>query len=109
MIVKDDKTLEEALSVLEQNPGGVRYIDRYSWTIVNSPEVLRRKCSDALERGEIAIVSILGRDWENYDLALRKVKRERAQEEKKRISEWAKMHPEEVEKVLKRVKRRRVG
>jgi len=112
MIVKDEESIDEALQILETSPEGVRYDDRYSYLVVASPMRLARLCSEALGRGEIAIVVPRSREHEReeYDASLIKVRKERIEEERRRFKEWLKAHPEvakasaaEVPGIMKRM------
>ena len=111
MIVNDEETIEEALQMI-QAEGQVRYSDKYVYVIITTPETLEYQCRKALERGDIAIVHPLGTEGENCTQALAKVKKQRAAEEKKRIREWVREHPEiaeasaeDIPKVVKRMRK----
>ena len=110
MIVKDEATTEEALRMLESSPKGVRFSDRWRYTIVTKSDVLEFLCSEVLEHDDIAIVAPIGQEnkMENYAAVLPKVRKERAEERKKRtqkqMRKWVKEHPKEVERIMKRVK-----
>jgi len=113
MIVNDEETLEEALQMI-QAEGKVRYIDQFSYIIITTPETLEYQCQHALERGDIAVVHPLGAEGESYTLALARVKKQRAGEEKRKIREWVREHPEiaeapaeEIPKIVKRIRRER--
>lgn len=106
MIIKDEETIEEALQMLAVSPQGVRYSDRYAYIIVTVPETLELLCRRALAHGDIAVAVPLGHEsgMENYTASLRNVRVARAREEKKKIKEWVREHPEVVEKIEKKLK-----
>ena len=113
MVVRNEETLEEALQMIRAS-GPVRYSDRYVYIIVTHSETLEDLCRKALARDDIAIVVPHGREreMENYTQALTRVKRQRVAEEKRRIREWVKEHPEiaeapaeEIPKVVRRMRK----
>lgn len=116
MIVKDLESVNEALQLLEAE-SVVRYDDRYAYTIVNDANQLEGLCLGVLARDEIAIVVPRGQEYEmpDYEVTLRKVKKERAQEKKKRIRAWVREHPElakasskEIPKIVSRIRKKEV-
>ena len=104
MIVKDEETLEGALQLLGSE-GPVRYNDQYAYIIITTPETLELQCRRALARNDIAVVVSRGREqeMEEYSPNLRRIRKERAEEEKKKIKEWAEEHPKAVERVKERM------
>jgi len=96
MIVHNEETLEEALQMVRAE-GSVRYSDRYAYIIITSPETLEYLSRKALRRGDVAVVHPLGAEGESHTQALAKVKKQRVAEEKKKIREWVKEHPEIAE------------
>ena len=113
MIVKDEESIEQALQMLAAE-GTVRYSDQYSYIIITTPETLEYQCQRALARDDIAIVVPRGREseMEDHTQALTRVKKQRAEEEKKKIREWVKEHPElatasaeEVPKIVKQIRK----
>ena len=111
MIVYDDETLENALKMLETG-GVVKYDDEFSFRTITSLEQLERLCSDALKRGDVAIVARSVNEMEEHDAALRGVRRLLALEERRRVKEWLKQHPElakakaeEIPAIVKRLRK----
>ena len=104
MVVKDEPTLHEALQMLESQ-GPVRYSDQYAFIVITTLETLELQCRRALDRNDIAIVVPRGheREMEDYSQNLSKIRKQRAEEEKERIKEWIKEHPDAVEKFKKRL------
>jgi len=112
MIVYDDETLENALKMLETG-GVVKYDDEFSFRTITSLEQLERLCSDALKRGDVAIVARSVNEMEERGAALRDVRRLLALEERRRVKEWLKQHPElakakaeEIPKLVKQIRKR---
>ena len=112
MIVHDEETLEQVLQMARAE-GAVRYSDAYAYTVITTPETLEYQCTKALERGDIAIVHPLDVEGEDYTQALAKVKKQRIIDEKKRIREWVKEHPEiaeapaeEIPKIVRRMRKK---
>ena len=109
MVVHDEETLEEAL-LMVRSEGPVRYIDQFTYIIITTLETLEYQCQKALERGDIAVVYPIGAEGEDYTQALARVKKQRALEEKKKIRDWLKEHPEiakasaeDIPKIVKRI------
>jgi len=105
MIVKDGETLEEALQMLGAE-GSVRYSDEYAYVILTSPDVLEDFCTRALRRNDIAIVVPHGHEgeMEDYSRNVRRIREQRAEEEKRKIKEWVKEHPEAVARVERKLR-----
>ena len=104
MIVHDEETLEEALQMVGTE-GSVRYSDQYAFVIVTAPETLEMLCRRAFDHNDIAIVVPRGQEHEMevHSTELPKVRRWRAEEEKRKIKEWVREHPEQVEKFERRL------
>jgi len=116
MIVHDVESIEQALQMLAASPEGVRYSDQYSYIIITTPETLEYQCLSALARDDIAIVVSRGHEseMEGHTAALTRIKRQRVREEKRKIKEWIREHPElakasaeEMPKIVKRIRRGR--
>ena len=99
MIVHDDETLDQALQMIE-SLGTVRYSDHYAYVVVTTPGSLEKLCRSALERGDIAIVVPREQEHEMEEHAkvLLRVQKVRTEEEKRKIKEWVREHPKQVEK-----------
>jgi len=99
MIVHDESTLDEALQMLESQ-GPVCYSDQYALVTVTTPETLEMLCRRAFDRNDIAIVAPRGKEHEMevHSRVLPRIRKERAEEEKRRIKEWVREHPDEVAK-----------
>ena len=104
MIVQDEETLEVALQLLGSE-GPIRYNDQYAYIIITTPETLELQCRRALARNDIAVVVPRGHEHEieDYRSSVRRVRRERAEEEKKKIKEWVREHPKAVERFKERM------
>ena len=112
MIVHDEETLEAALAMLAAS-GVVRYSDEFSYRTITSPEQLEHLCLAALEEGDVAVVASDIAQMEEHGATLRLVKKRRAQEERRKIREWVKQHPElakakaeEIPKLVKQMRKR---
>ena len=112
MIVHDEESLGSALAVLEAS-GVVKYVDEFQFRTITSPEQLESLCLAALERDDVAVVASNIVQLENYDAAKRLVRKQRAQEERRRIRAWVKQYPElakakavEVPKLVKQIRKR---
>lgn len=105
MIIHNEESIEAALQMLDAE-GSVRYSDEYAYIIINQPHVLEDFSSRALRRNDIAIVVPYGRESEMEDYAtnVRRIRKQRAEEERRKIKEWVKEHPEAVEKVERKMR-----
>jgi len=105
VIVHDESTLNEALQVLESQ-GPVRYSDQYAYVIVTTPETLEMLSRRAFDRNDVVVVAPRGQESGMEDQAKVRVtiRKQRAEEEKRKIREWVKEHPEQVEKFERRMK-----
>jgi len=103
MVVYDEESMEEALLILAASPEGVRYSDEFLSISVTKPETLEHQCQRALARNSVAIVYLPGHEVENHAVVLRRVRAQRAEEEKRKIREWVREHPEQVKKYMKRL------
>ena len=94
MIVHDEDTLQQALTLIEQSP--VRYSDAYSYIVYSGPLQLEFALRRALERDDIAIVVPVGQEqsMENHAQELVKVKVRRKRWELKNVRKWISEHPE---------------
>lgn len=94
MIVHDEDTLQQALSLVEQGP--VRYSDEYAYVIVSSPGSLKKAAGTALERGDIVVVVPVGQEYRMEDHAKErpKVLERRKRRELKDVRKWISEHPE---------------
>ena len=102
MVVKDEDTLQQALVLVDLSP--VRYSDENSFRTVTSTDVLERLCSDALGRGSIAIVAPVEAQehMESFSWELRRVRKERREDEKRKVRAWVASNPELAAKMAKR-------
>lgn len=102
MVVKDEDTLHQALSLVERFP--VRYSDEHEYAVITSSEVLERLCRGAFARNSVAIVVPTGEEdhMESFPWELKVARQERRYDEQRRVREWMRTHPE----ALKRFKRR---
>ena len=105
MIVKDEETLVQVLQLIEAS-GPVRYSDEYAYVIITTPETLELQCRRAFGRNDIAVVVPCGSEseMEDYARARSRIRKQRAEDEKKRIKEWVREHPEVAEKIEKKMK-----
>jgi len=94
VIVHNEETLQQALTLTEQGP--VRYRDTYMYTMYSNPDVLEVVSHKALERGDIAIVVPVGQEriMEVHHHELRRVKERRRRQELKDVRNWISEHPE---------------
>ena len=99
MIVHDESTLDEALQMLESQ-GPVCYSDQYAFVIVTTPETLEMLCRRAFDRNDIVIVAPRGQEqeMEHHATELPRIRKRRAEEEKRKIKVWVREHPGEVAK-----------
>ena len=115
MIVHDEETLEEALQLLESQ-GPLHYSDEYAYIIITTPETLELQCRRAFGRNDIAVVVPRGEEsaMEDYTKMRVIIRKRRSEEEKRRVREWVKEHPEiakasaeEVPQIIKRMRKER--
>lgn len=106
MIVHDEETLQSALQTLESR-GSLRYSDQYAYIIVTTPETLELLCRRAFDRNDVVVVVPRGeeRSMEVHTVAQKTIRKKRADEERKRVREWAREHPTEVEGYKRRLQR----
>ncbi len=106
MVIHDEESLEEALSLI--GSGSIRYSDTYAYIIVTNLNALEKLLRSALGRGDIAIVVPLGMEstMEVHTIELKKVKVRRQREERIAIREYFREHPESVANVEKYAKKR---
>ena len=106
MVVHDDVTLEEALSLVDVGP--VKFSDAHMFTTITSRDTLEGRCKVALGRGDVAVVvplEDLGA-METHSVALRRIKARRREQEQFDIKSYFRTHPDSVENVEKHAKRR---
>lgn len=106
MIVKDEKTLAQALALVAEKP--VRYSDATRFALVTKPSDLSDYAAEAFERGDIAIVVPVGQEayMESHDWELKMLHRHQREEEKRLVRKWVTSHPEAVAAAKKRLARR---
>jgi hypothetical protein len=93
LIVHDNRTLDAALELATHGP--VRYSDKNSYRVVDTPEHLEKLALETLNRGDIAIVVLQGgeRFMEDHDMELFRVKRKRRTQELKDMRSYMSAHP----------------
>lgn len=96
MVVHDEDTLSQALSLLEQH-GSVRYSDEYAWTLFSNRGTLERYLRQALERDSIAVVVPEGEEAENFYVERTRVLAARRRESKENMQRWFREHPDFAE------------
>ena len=98
MIVHDEDTLNEALTLVEVGP--VRYSDQYAYIVITSASTLEKAARAALERSDVAVVVAVGSEnsAEAHAMALSRVKAQRKKDEPRLIREFMREHPQAVEK-----------
>jgi hypothetical protein len=89
MIVRDEETLEQALSLIDQS-GEVRYSDEYNYIVLSSRGTLGRYLCAALGRESIAVVVPSGEEssMENFYTELARVKEARRVDAKRNMQQW---------------------
>lgn len=94
MIIHNEGTLEEAVALVRQEP--VRYSDYYAYRIVSSEELLRNLSLQALSRGDVAVVVLVGQEgsMEGHPAALKRIKAQRRETETQAVRAWVRAHPE---------------
>ncbi len=102
IVVKDESSLEEALSLLESE-GAVRYSDKYEYRTHRSAETLRAKLTNVLSMGEGVLIGTLGEDLPSYDAVWPRIKAELAEEQKRQARQWIKDHKPEANAMKKRM------
>ena len=102
MIVKDDKTLAQALALVAEKP--VRYSDATRFALVTKPSDLSDYTAEAFERGDIAIVVPVGQEayMESHDWELKMLHRHQREEEKRLVRKWVTEHKDAVERVAQK-------
>ena len=110
MIVHNEETLHEALQLLESN-GPVRYSDEYAYIIITTPETLELQARRAFDRNDVAVVVSRGqeREMEDHAKARPSIRKQRAEDEKRRIKAWVREHPEVVEKIEESLRKEKKG
>jgi len=105
MIVKDEATLQQAMELTKLGP--VSYNDNCMYLSTIEPEELRAKLAQRLRMDDIGIVALRGPQYpmEDYDYALKMVKKERRMAEQKAIRHWVTTHPAQVRKVVERAEK----
>ena len=94
MIVHDEDTLQQALSLVEQGP--VRYSDQHAFVIFSEPGQLEYSARRALERSDIAVVVPVGQEraMEVHAIERPKILARRKRQELKDVRAWIAAHPE---------------
>ena len=94
MIIHDEDTLQQALTLVEQSP--VRYSDQFAYVIVSSPGSLEKAARIALERNDIAIVVPVGQEstMEEHCRERPRILARRTRQELKAVRRWISEHPE---------------
>ena len=94
MVVHDESTLMDALTLVAQSP--VRYSDKYVYMTYSVPGNLERALRKTLERNSIAVVVPVGqeRTMELFPIEFRRVQARRRQQELKDVRKWIAEHPE---------------
>lgn len=105
MIVKDETTLQQAMELTKVGP--VSYNDNCTYFSTIEPEELRAKLEQRLRVDDIGIVALRGPQYpmEDYDYALKMVKKERRMAEQKAIRRWVTTHLQQVRKIVERVEK----
>jgi hypothetical protein len=105
MIVKDETTLEQAMELTKQ--GRVWYHDAVMFSTNMDPAELRVKLTQRIQVGDIGIVALAGPQYymEDYDFALKMIRKQRKVEEQKAIRHWVTEHPAAVRKVQERAEK----
>ena len=107
MIVRDNKTLAQALALVSNGP--IRYSDAIRYALVTEPKTLTGFVNETLERGDIAIVVPVGQEQyaENHDWELKVYRKQMKEEEKRLVRKWVSEHRDRVDAVIRRHEQRR--
>lgn len=94
MIIHNEDTLEEAVVLVQQGP--IRYSDEWAYRTVTTVELLRSLATQALNRGDIAIVAPVGQEraMEEHASTRRAIRLQRREQEKVAVKTWVAEHPE---------------
>ena len=94
MIVHNEDTLQQALTLVEQSP--VRYSDQYAYVVVSSLNSLEKLCRSALGRKDVAVVVPVGQEssMEEHVRVKLRILDQRKRQELKDVKKWIAEHPE---------------
>jgi len=94
VIVHDEDTLQQAMSLVEQGP--VRYSDEHAFVILSSPASLEKVARSTLSHGDIAIVAPVGQEstMEEHSRERPRILAQRKRQELKDVRRWISEHPE---------------